>query len=182
MFRGRIGNQGFGHVVLLAAFVREVKLPEIVQARGFLDRRPGFDRSAFVRAVIHDCDARVEGVDDRGGPGGGRAVVGRHVKIDYSELIGGADEIMLLVPIKVAKVGGAEGAERDDHGKGMGVFARVGRKRPVAGAQRVRLPGAWKRRHDGLARAGNDVHAQAFTGIVSPGSRVWCEYFARTGA
>src|SRR5262245_23796485 len=77
VFRGKVGNKGFGDVVILAAFIREVKLPEVLQTRRFLYSCPGFDRAAFNRAVIHNGDARVEGVDDRQVSGGRCAVVGR---------------------------------------------------------------------------------------------------------
>ena len=46
-------DEGLGNVVILAAFVREVKLPEVLEARGVLDSSPALDRTAFVRSVIH---------------------------------------------------------------------------------------------------------------------------------
>jgi len=76
---GRVGDEGFAGVVILAAFVGEVKLPEVFEAGGFLDCRPGFEGAAFVCAVIHDGDTRVKGVDDQGGTRSGGSVVCRHV-------------------------------------------------------------------------------------------------------
>src|SRR5258705_9866550 len=60
-----VRNERLRGVVLRVAGDRIVQLPEILQTRRAAHAGPGLRAAALPRAVVHDGDARVHGVDER---------------------------------------------------------------------------------------------------------------------
>ena len=122
---GNIGDVAVGGVPS-SAFVGEVELPERLQAGGRRDCLQGRDRATLGRSVIHDGDARADGVDQCGTGALVPAVMRDDEDVDVTDLIPRAHQLHLLVPRKVAEVEDLQLAEGNFSSEGSGVLGLVG--------------------------------------------------------
>src|SRR6267142_1182515 len=60
---GEISDERVRNIMRNSAFIREMKLPQILETRRFLDSVPGRGRSAFCSAIVHDGQARSDAVE-----------------------------------------------------------------------------------------------------------------------
>src|SRR6266851_5493387 len=94
---GEISDERVRNIVRSSAFIREMKLPQILEMRRFLDGIPGRGRSAFSSAIVHDGHARSDAVEKERAIAGDRAVMGNDVDVNWAKLIDGAHQQHFLV-------------------------------------------------------------------------------------
>src|SRR6267154_3160558 len=94
---GEIGDERVRNIVRSTAFIREMKLPQILEMRRFLDGIPGRGRSAFGGPIVHDGYARSDAVEKERAIARNRAVMGNDVDVNRSKLIDEAHQQHFLV-------------------------------------------------------------------------------------
>ena len=102
-----------GTRVLLPAQQREVKLPEIFEARRGVHRLHHLRLAAFARAVVHDGDARMQRVHQHRRIRAGLPVVQTQQHIHGAEAVVRAHQLEFLVLGEIAQMSGAKFSERD---------------------------------------------------------------------
>ena len=107
-------------------------------------------------------------------------VVGGHVDIYRAQQVIRAGQIVLLIPVKVAKVHHAELAKRDHHPDRVGVLSFVQLEGPIARAQWISLPGPGRGRVIALPYAVTTSTSIPSMGIRSPAFTSMCLPLART--
>jgi hypothetical protein len=120
-----IGDERVGAVVGGVRAFGGVEHPEIFKAGAFVDGLPGLRAAGFVGTVVHDGDARVDGVDEGAGVGQVEAVVVDEIEIDCADEVGRADERNLFGLGEVAEVEKAELAVSEQEAGRAGILCIV---------------------------------------------------------
>ena len=153
-----------------AGFFGVVELPEGLDG---VDPAQGFNGGfgfTLGGAVIHDGNARRDGVDQRGAGALIPAVVRDDEDVDVANAVIGTQEIHLLVPRQVAEVEDAQFAPCNEDAEGAGVLGLIGGTGFGIFAERIGLAGTGERLLDEIAVRGEDFGVETpGTGSMSPG-------------
>ncbi len=162
------------YVMRGTALVGVVQLPQVFEARNFLERLHHRKRAALLLSVIHDGYAGRDRVHERGAAALIPPVMRNDQQVHVPKLVHGTHQLHLLVPRQIAEIEDVQLAIGNHHAERAGIFGLVGgpllRCRAVlvwsAGArQRLRdqvavgahyrhvNPGDWQR----LAGVGDDM-------------------------
>ena len=90
-----------------------------------MDGLPGLRRAAFGGAIVHDGDARLEGVHDDGRAGLAQPVVCAHVYVHRAHAVVGANEVMLFIPGQVAQIDHLKFTIADEDSHRLRVFGGI---------------------------------------------------------
>ena len=121
----KVGDERFDAVVGGVRAFGGVQHPQVEEAGAFVHGLPGFGAAGFVRAVIHDGDAGMNGVDECLRVGEIHAVMVDEIEAHVTEGIVGADERNLFGLGEVAEIEKAECAEANEDAGGAGIFSLV---------------------------------------------------------
>ena len=119
-----IGEESLGRVVFRADRSRPMQLPEIFQARSFMNNLPVLGRTAFSLAIVHQGDPRTDGMHHLRRSRMGIAVASGVKYRERADQIVRTSQGVLLIPRQVSKIEKPEGTVSDDKSNRFKVFRR----------------------------------------------------------